>query len=80
MHEDTAVLNVGRKQIELIWRGRRITFTLPVGCVSEIVRGSDNPLLGWRSRAFNRKQPIHTLRVSRTIVGSDSFHTSIAID
>ena len=39
MHEDTEVLNVGRKQIELIWRGRRITFTLPVGCVSEIVRG-----------------------------------------
>ena len=79
MHEDTEILNAERNRIELSWRGRRVTFTLPVGCVSEIVRGSDNPLLGWRSRAFNRKQPIHTLRVSRTIAGSDSFHTSITI-
>jgi Heparinase II/III-like protein/Heparinase II/III N-terminus len=79
MHEDTEVLSVECGGVEVSWRGRRIAFTFPMHCSPEILRGSDAPLLGWRSRAFNQKQPIPTLRISGTIVGPASFRTCIAI-
>jgi hypothetical protein len=46
------------------WHGRHIVFSsADRNGRWEIIRGSDNPPLGRRSRQFNQKQPIATLRI-----------------
>ncbi|HTV09551.1 MAG TPA: alginate lyase family protein [Candidatus Aquilonibacter sp.] len=79
-HEDTQVVKTGDSDLELIWRGHTIRLA-SFGCNAryEVVSGSDNPILGWRSRQFNQKQPISTLRIAAEIVGSSTIHTHLDI-
>ena len=46
----------------------------------EIIKGSDNPKLGWRSRRFNQKQPIPTLRIRVEIDGSNTIRTHLRVN
>ncbi len=45
----------------------------------DIVKGSVDPILGWRSPAFNQKVAIATLRFSGQITGKTSITTSIRV-
>ena len=46
----------------------------------EIVRGSEDPKLGWRSRRFNQKQPTSTLRIHIQIEGPTTIRTHLRIN
>jgi Heparinase II/III-like protein/Heparinase II/III N-terminus len=81
MHEDAEVVSVRDGEAQISWRGKSIEFTSPDGNAHwEILRGSENPKLGWRSHSFNRKQPIATLRVSVGIDGSTTIRTHLRIN
>jgi len=81
MHEDAEVLSVLDGEVQVSWRGRRITLSSPdSGARWEIVRGSENPRLGWRSHRFNQKQPIATLRIRAEINGSTTIRTHLRIN
>jgi uncharacterized heparinase superfamily protein len=80
MHEDAAILSVHNGAVEVGWRQYRVLFSSPDhDACWEIFSGSDNPKLGWRSRHFNRKQPISTLRIRKTIHGSSTMRTNLRI-
>jgi Heparinase II/III-like protein/Heparinase II/III N-terminus len=78
LHEDAEVLNVRDGEAQIRWHNRLITFSSPDlsspdGTTRwEILRGSENPRLGWRSHSFNQKQPIATLRLRTEIDGSSN--------
>ena len=81
MHEEAIVHAVGDGEAQVEWRGRRIVFTLPDrNCDWEVVRGSENPKLGWRSRRFNHKQPTPTLRSHIQIEGPTTIRTHLRIN
>jgi hypothetical protein len=81
MHEDTEVLSVGDGETQVNWRGRRIVFSSPDGNARwEVLRGAENPKLGWRSRRFNQKHPIATLRIRAEINGSSTIRTHVRIN
>jgi hypothetical protein len=80
LHEDTAIDCVEAGQVETIWRRHRILFASPNHEFNwEVVRGSENPILGWRSHRFNEKQPIPCLRSSGIIYGNTTIQTNIRI-
>ena len=81
MHEEAAVVSVRDGEAQVNWRGNHIVFSAPdpKGCW-EIVRGSDNPRLGWRSHKFNQKQPIATLRIRAEIDGPTTVRTHLRIN
>jgi len=81
MHEEAAVLSVSNGEAQVDWHGRHIVFSSP-DCDGrwEIIRGSDDPKLGWRSRRFNQKQPIPTLRICMEIDGPTEIHTDLRIN
>ena len=79
MHEAAEVLSIRDGEAQVSWRGRRLVFSSPDGTTHwEIVRGSENPKLGWRSHRFNQKQPIATLRISAAINGSTTIRTHLS--
>jgi hypothetical protein len=81
IHEDAEVLSVSDGEAQVNWRGRRIVFSSPDGNARwEVLHGSDNPKLGWRSRRFNHKEPIATLRIRAEINGSSSICTHVRIN
>jgi hypothetical protein len=81
MHEEAAVLGVKDGETQVSWRGRNIMFSSPDrNSRWEIVRGSENPRLGWRSRRFNQKQPIATLRISAEIDGPTTIRTHLRVN
>ncbi len=81
MHEEAVVRAVGDGEAQVEWRGRQIVFTLPDRNGDwEVVRGSENPKLGWRSRRFNQKQPAPTLRSHIQIVGPTTIRTHLRIN
>ncbi len=81
MHEEAAVLNVSDGVAEVAWRQRHIVFSSPErNGYWEIVRGSENPKLGWRSRRFNQKQPIATLRIRAEIDGPTTIRTHLRVN
>jgi hypothetical protein len=81
MHEEADVLRVSDGEAEIGWRRRHIVFSSPDRNARwEIIRGSDNPKLGWRSRRFNQKQPIATLRISVEIDGSSTIRTHLRVN
>jgi signal transduction protein with GAF and PtsI domain len=45
-----------------------------------VLRGAENPKLGWRSRRFNQKHPIATLRIRAEINGSSTIRTHVRIN
>jgi hypothetical protein len=81
LHEDAEVLSVSDGEAQVHWRGRRIVFSSP-DCNArwEVLRGSDRPKLGWRSRRFNQKEPIATLRIRAEINGSSTILTQVRIN
>jgi Heparinase II/III-like protein/Heparinase II/III N-terminus len=80
MHEQAEVLNVSDGEARVSWRGRGIVFSsTDRNARWEIIRGSDDPKLGWRSHRFNQKQSIATLRVRAEIDGSTAIRTHLRI-
>lgn len=81
MHEEAAVVCVSDGEAQVSWRGRHIVFSSPDRNGRwQIIRGSDNPRLGWRSRQFNQKQPIPTLRIRVEIDGPTVIRTHLRIN
>ena len=81
MHEDAVILGCRDGEAQVSWRGRHIVFSSPDRKQRwEIVRGSENPRLGWRSRQFNRKYPIATLRIRREIDGPTTIRTDLRLN
>ena len=81
MHEEASVVSVRDGEARIDWRGRHILFFSPDRNGRwEIIRGSDNPQLGWRSHRFNQKQPIATLRIRVEIDGPTPIRTHLRIN
>jgi hypothetical protein len=81
MHEEAAVVCVRDGEAQVSWRGRHIVFSSPDRNGRwEIIRGSDNPPLGWRSRQFNQKHPIATLRIRVEIDGPTTIRTHLRVN
>jgi len=81
MHEDALVLAVSDSHAQIGWRGRNILFSSPDRNARwEIIRGSEDPKLGWRSRRFNHKQPIATLRITAEINGTSTISTHLRVN
>jgi hypothetical protein len=81
MHEEAEIFRVSDGEAEVGWRGQQIVFSSPdQNAHWEIIRGSENPKLGWRSRRFNQKQPIATLRIRAEIDGSTAIRTHLRIN
>jgi hypothetical protein len=81
MHEEAALMCVKDGEAQVDWHGRNIVFSSPDrNSRWEIVRGSENPRLGWRSRRFNQKQPIATLRISAEIDGPTTIRTHLRVN
>jgi Heparinase II/III-like protein/Heparinase II/III N-terminus len=83
MHEEAVVLAVGDGGVQVEWRARQIVFSSPDRdghCHWEIVRGSESPMLGWRSRQFNQKQPTPTLLCHIQIEGPTTIRTHLRIN
>jgi hypothetical protein len=81
MHEDADVLSVSDGEALVNWHGRRIVFSSPDRtCRWEIIRGSETSRLGWRSRRFNQKQPITTLRIYSLIDGPTTIRTHLRVN
>ena len=80
LHEDTRINRIETGAADTTWRGRQILFGSPDrGLKWEVVRGGDEPILGWRSRRFSQKQPIPTLRIGGLLHGTTTIHTNIQI-
>jgi hypothetical protein len=80
LHEETAIRRIGPGEAQLVWRARTIYLSSPdQNATWEIIHGSEAPKLGWRSRRFNQKQPIPTLRIQKEISGSTSISTHLRI-
>jgi hypothetical protein len=81
MHEEAVALEVRNGEAHIEWRGRHIVFSSPdTSARWEIVRGSEDPKLGWRSRHFNQKQAICTLRIQARIDGPTTIRTHLRIN
>jgi hypothetical protein len=81
MHEDAAILRVSDGEAQVSWRKRHIVFSSPDrNSRWEIIRGSDDPKLGWRSRRFNQKQPIATLRIRAEVDGPSTIRTHLRVN
>jgi hypothetical protein len=81
MHEEASVLKVSDGEAEVAWHQRHIVFSSPDRNTRwEIIRGSENPKLGWRSRRFNQKQPIVTLRIRAEIDGPTTIRTDLRVN
>lgn len=79
MHEDAELLRATDGEVQVAWRERRIVFSSPGHARWDIVSGSESPRLGWRSRRFNQKQPISTLRIRAEIQGPSTIHTHLDV-
>jgi hypothetical protein len=81
MHEEAVILRVSDGEAKVGWRGRQIAFSSPDRNARwEIISGSENPKLGWRSRRFNQKMPIPTLRIRFEIDGSTTIRTHLRVN
>lgn len=80
MHEDAAILRACNDDVQVGWHGYRIAFSSPDRKARwDVVRGSENPRLGWRSSQFNQKQPIATLRIRAEIDGPTKIQTDMEV-
>jgi len=81
MHEEALAQNLRSGEAKITWRDRKIHFSSPDrNSRWEIICGSENPKLGWRSRRFNQKQPTPTLRIQKKIEGSTKICTYLRIE
>ncbi|MGC1726578.1 MAG: alginate lyase family protein [Candidatus Acidiferrales bacterium] len=80
MHEEAKLLNVCDGEVQVAWRGHRVVFSSPDRNTRwDVVSGSENPRLGWRSQQFNQKQPIATLRIRAEIDGPTRIRTNLDV-
>lgn len=80
LHEEAELLDLRSGNADVLWRGRKINFSSPdYSATWDILRGCQQPKLGWRSHRFNEKQPISTLRVRKTIEGSSTICTHLRV-
>jgi Heparinase II/III-like protein/Heparinase II/III N-terminus len=80
VHEEAELLEVRSGDAKIFWRGRAINFSSPdCSTTWEILRGSEEPKLGWRSHRFNEKQPIPALRIRKEIDGATTICTHLRI-
>ena len=80
MHEEASLLWARDGEAQVAWRGRRVVFSSPDRNTRwDVVSGSENPKLGWRSRKFDQKQPIATLRIRAEIDGPSRIRTHLEI-
>jgi hypothetical protein len=80
MHEEAALLWARDGEAQVTWRGRRVVFSSPDRNTRwDVVSGSESPKLGWRSRRFDQKQPIATLRIRAEIDGPSKIRTQLDI-
>lgn len=68
---DRAVAQCGATTLTLSWPGE---------LAAELVRGQENPPLGWRSRSYDVRVPIWTLRVFGNVGGHWRGTTTIAME
>jgi Heparinase II/III-like protein/Heparinase II/III N-terminus len=81
LHEDATVQRVSNGEAQVSWRGRQILFSSPHRNARwEVLHGSIEPKLGWRSRRFNQKQPIATLRIHVDIDGPTALRTYLRVN
>lgn len=59
--------------------GRKVSITLDKILKPEIIRGSENPILGWYSRSFLQKEPTSVIYCSAGIKGSFQLKTEIHV-
>ena len=79
--EDAKVGGVTNGEALIAWRGRRILLSSPDrNHAWEILWGSEDPKLGWRSHRFNQKQPIPTLRIRAQIDGTSTIRTYLRVN
>jgi hypothetical protein len=77
LHENAVVEQSGSSAI-VAFRGRTIRFDMCAeGFALELVRGSQKPILGWRSPSFNLKVPITTLRFAGRVARTSKIVTTI---
>jgi hypothetical protein len=77
LHESAEVTQSAQSAI-VAFRGRTIRFDMCAkGFALGPVRGSEEPILGWRSPSFNVKVPITTLRFAGRVAGTAKIVTSI---
>ena len=80
MHEDAVLLEACDGEAQVAWREHRVVFSSPDRNARwDVVSGSESPRLGWRSRRFNQKQPIATLRIRSEIEGCSKIYTHLDI-
>jgi hypothetical protein len=80
LDEGATVQRLAGGVLHVRWREYRILFSSPdSSCNWHFARGSTSPILGWRSRQFNHKQPIYTLRSRAQVDGTTSVRTVIRI-
>ncbi len=61
-------------------KGVRVTLTWPKGLSARLVRGQEDPPLGWESRSFDLKTPAPCVVVAGSIAGSWQGVTEISIE
>jgi hypothetical protein len=77
-HPATACLARSTHGLELGWKGRYVRITSPDANLSfDVFRGEQDPILGWRSTAFNCKEPICTLRITGEMHGPRTITTNL---
>jgi hypothetical protein len=80
LHEDAIVTNIADRSVDVFWHGSRVAFSSPDASATwDVNRGSETPKLGWRSRTFNLKHPIPTLRLSAEIDGNTVIATHVDV-
>lgn len=78
LHQDASIEASGDNFVQVGFHNRRVVFTvLNSHFIFRVFRGSENPILGWRSTSFGNKQPINTLCLSGSIQGQTSIMTKI---
>jgi hypothetical protein len=77
-HEGCEVRQDG-KSLTLSRGGRSLTIRLPEGGEVQVIRGSTEPMAGWVSRSFDRKQPAPTIVWRRKLTGTTVLTTEIAV-
>ena len=60
--------------------GVRVTIALPPSGDSSLHRGEVAPILGWASRAFDRREPTHTIAWRARLSGPVLLRSEISID
>ena len=73
LSDDCSVAQTGPHRSRITVNGRTVALELDSRLTVRMLRGSDEPIGGWVSRAYHEKSPATTIVASGTCVGSTSF-------